>query len=128
MNSRKKRPSLRKWLAVAMAALSLAIVFACNSPYIPIPPPNPSYEQDSSGEWAVYLPADSRAIGATYFIFNSTLGSGLIQRAAPDGSAYARPLQGQVNDSIYIHWQRGTETSLTICRPLGVGVVQMVCQ
>jgi hypothetical protein len=111
-----------------MAALSLAIVFACNSPYIPIPPPNPSYEQDSSGEWAVYLPADSRAIGATYFIFNSTLGSGLIQRAAPDGSAYARPLQGQVNDSIYIHWQRGTETSLTICRPLGVGVVQMVCQ
>jgi hypothetical protein len=128
MNPRRKPTSSRKWLALAAAALSLVIVFACNSPYIPIPPPNPSYEKDQSGDWAVYMPADSRAVGSTYFIFNSTLGSGLMQRAASDGSAYARPLQGQAGDNIYIHWERGAESSLTICRPLGVGTVQMVCQ
>jgi hypothetical protein len=128
MNSRKKPTSFRKWLAMGLAGLSLVVVFACNSPYIPIPPPNPTYQQDTSGDWAVFMPADSRAIGATYFIFNSTLGSGIMQRSAADGSAYARPLQGQAGDSIYIHWERGTETSLTICRPLGVGTVQMVCQ
>jgi hypothetical protein len=128
MNPRKKRTSLWKWLAMVMAGLSLVAVFACNSPYIPIPPPDPTYSQDSSGEWAVSIPPDYRAIGANYFIFNASVGTGIIQRAESDGSAYARPLQGKAGDSIYIHWERGTETSPTICRPLGVGLVQMVCQ
>jgi hypothetical protein len=128
MNPRKKRTSPWKWLAMVMAGLSLVVVFACNSPYIPIPPPNPTFSQDSSGDWAVYAPPDSRAIGADYYIYNSTLGSGIIQRADPQGGVYARPLQGQAGDNIYIHWERGTESSLTICRPLGVGLVQMVCQ
>jgi hypothetical protein len=110
------------------AALSLVVVFACNSPFIPIPPPDPAFAEDSSGEWSVSTAADSRAIGAIYYIFNATLGSGIMQVAAPDGSVYARPLHGQAGDNIHIHWERSTETSSTICRPLGAGLIRMGCQ
>ena len=124
-----KRRSLWKWVVSVAAGVSLVVVFACNSPFIPIPPPDPTFSQDpSSGDWAVSLPPDARAIGSRYYIYNSTLGTGLIQKASADGSVYARPLQGQIGDSIYINWERGTESSLAICRPLGAGLVQMVCQ
>ncbi len=129
MNLRKKRTSLWKWLVVAAASLSFLVVFSCNTPFIPIPPPDPEFSQDPSGDWSVQMAADSRAIGATYYIYNATLGSGVIQRAAPDGSAYARPLQGQLGDNVLIHWEKaGNQTSSTICRPLGQGLVRMICQ
>jgi len=131
MKLRRKCRPLWKWLAAATMGISLVVVFACNSPFIPIPPPDPNFSQDSasSGDWAVSMPANSSAIGATYYFYNSNLGSGLIQRASSvDGSAYARPLQGQPGDNIYIHWEKGTENSSAICRPLGPGLVQMGCQ
>lgn len=129
MSPRTRCKSLWKWILTVTAGISLVVVFACNSPFIPIPPPDPTFSQDSSsGDWAVSLPPDSKAIGSRYYIYNSTLGAGIIQRAASDGSVYARPLHGQIGDNIYINWERGTEVSLTICRPLGAGLVQMVCQ
>ena len=131
MTSRKKRGSFWKWLAMATASACLIVVFACNSPFIPIPPPDPSFSQDSpsTDEWSVSMAPDSNAVGAIYYFYNSTLGSGVIQKASTaDGSAYVRSLQGKSGDNIYIHWERGTETSSTICRPLGAGVVHVVCQ
>jgi hypothetical protein len=129
MKLHEKRTSLWKWLLAAAASLSFVVVWSCNTPFIPIPPPDPDFSQDPSGEWSVQMAADSRAVGATYYIYNAALGSGLIQRAAPDGSVYARPLQGQEGDNILIHWQKpGNESSSTICRPLSRGLIRMVCQ
>jgi hypothetical protein len=131
MSFRRKRSALWKWLAMAMASTSLIVIFACNSPFIPIPPPDPSFSQDSpsSEEWSVTMPPSSNTIGAIYYFYNSTLGSGVIQKASTtDGSVYVRSLQGRAGDNIYIHWERGTDSSSTICRPLGPGVVQMICQ
>ncbi|MGD0838064.1 MAG: hypothetical protein ABSB49_15605 [Polyangia bacterium] len=119
---------LRKRLAAALLGLAMVAVFACNSPFIPIPPPNPTFGQVSADNWSVTMPPDGAAIGATYFILNARLGSGIIQEAAGDGSVFAQPLQGQVGDSIYIHWERGTDTSSVLCRPLGPGLVQTSCQ
>jgi len=121
---------LLRWLAAFIAGLSYVLVFACNSPYIPIPPPNGSYSQDpASGDWSVSMPADSRAIGARYFVYNADLGSGLIQQTAPDGSMYAFPLHGVAGDRIEIHWEKSaTDTSSTICRRLGEGLVTQGCQ
>jgi hypothetical protein len=122
---------LLRWLAGAIAGASYLLTFACNSPFIPIPPPNPTFTENSAtpGEWQVHMPADSRASGAIYYVFNATTGSGLMQRASPaDGSMDAYPLQGQPGDHIQIHWERSlAEGSSTICRPLGSGVVQQSC-
>jgi hypothetical protein len=68
-------------------------------------------------------------MGSIFYIYNESLGTGLMQRAAADGSMYARPLQGQAGDYILIHWEQRTgESSSTICRPLGAGLVQIGCQ
>jgi hypothetical protein len=129
MSLRKKPASLWKWLAAVVACLSFVVVFSCNTPFIPIPPPDPTFSQDSSGEWAVSTPPDSRAMGSIFYIYNESLGTGVMQRAAADGSMYARPLQGQEGDYILIHWEQRTgESSSTICRPLGVGLVRIGCQ
>jgi len=130
MNRRRRGKRLLRWLVGVLACASYLLVFSCNSVFIPIPPPNPTFtEGDTAGEWSVTIPPDSRASGAIYYIYNANLGSGLIQRAAQDGSMYAYPLQGQVGDSIVIHWERSaTESSSGICRPLGAGLVQMGCQ
>jgi len=121
---------LLRWLAALVAGVSYVLIFACNSPFIPIPPPDPTFTQNSaSGEWGVSTPADARASGALYYIYNADLGSGLIQKAATDGSMYAYPLQGNAGDRIQIRWERSaTESSSTICRPLGQGLVLQGCQ
>ena len=121
---------LLKWLAGVLVGAAYLLVFACNSPFIPIPPPNPTFTESATpGEWQVHMPADPRAAGARYYIYNQSTGSGLIQRAsATDGSMDAYPLQGQAGDPIEIHWERSvTDGSSTICRPLGTGSVQQGC-
>jgi hypothetical protein len=130
MNRGVKGNRLRRWLAGVIAGASYLLIFACNSTFIPIPPPNPTFTENSAtpGEWQVHMPADSRASGARYYIYNEATGSGLIQRAADDGSADAYPLQGQAGDHIEIHWERSiTDGSSTICRPLGSGPVLQSC-
>lgn len=129
MNRGPKGNRLLRWLAGMLAGASYLLIFACNSPFIPIPPPNPTFtESPTPGEWQVHVPADSRAIGSRYYVYNSTTGTGLIQRAAPDGSMDAYPLQGQAGDPIELHWERSlSDGSSTICRPLGSGLVQQGC-
>lgn len=132
----KGRPEIRpllRWLGGLTAAAALVVVFACNSPFIPIPPPDPTFSESASpeqpGQWSVSSDVDSRARNALFFIFNASTGSGLIQRAASDGSMSAYPLYGRVGDHILIHWERSDgQSSSTICRPLGAGLVRLGCQ
>jgi hypothetical protein len=118
-----------RWFAGVVAGAAYLLIFACNSPFIPIPPPNPTFTESSTpGEWQVSTPPDSRASGALFYIYNANLGSGLIQRAATDGSMFTFPLHGQAGDRITIHWERSvTDSSSSICRPLGTGLVQQGC-
>lgn len=129
MNRGPRVNLLRRWLVSLVAGASYLLIFACNSTFIPIPPPNPTFTESATpGEWQVSTSADSRAIGARFYIFNATTGSGLIQVAGPDGSMAAYPLQGQAGDRIQIHWERSiTDGSSTLCRPLGAGLVQQGC-
>jgi hypothetical protein len=128
----KKSTLLVRWIAVGFAGLLYLAAFACNSVLIPIPPPtpnDPSFSQNSStADWSVSMAPDRDAIGARFYIYNMTLGSGLIQSASPDGSVYARGLQGQTGDPVRIYWQKGTNSSASICRPLGPGLVTQSCQ
>jgi hypothetical protein len=130
MNRGPRGNRLLRWLAGVLAGASYLLIFACNSTFIPIPPPNPTFTESATpGEWQVHTPPDSRAVGARYYIYNVTTGSGLIQRASvTDGSMDAYPLQGQVGDRIEIHWEQSiADGSSTICRPLGAGLVLQGC-
>jgi hypothetical protein len=129
MKLRLKRTKMYCWMAAALAGVSFVLVLACNSPFIPIPPPNPDFTAGpTAGEWSVSTPPDSRAIGARFFIYNSTLGSGIIQQASADGSMSAYPLMGQIGDRIELHWEKSIiDTSSVICRPLGEGLVVRGC-
>jgi len=130
MNRGPRGSRLLRWLAGVSAGAAFLVIFACNSVYIPIPPPNPTFTESTAapGEWSVSTPPDARASGALFYIYNANNGTGLIQRAAPDGSMYAYPLHGQAGDSIGIHWERtSSDSSLGICRPLGSGLVQQSC-
>jgi hypothetical protein len=122
--------NIRRWLLAVVACTGYLVTFACNSVYIPIPPPDPTFSQNgTSGDWEVQTAPDSRAVGARFYIYNATLGSGVIQKANDDGSMHAFPLRGQAGDHIQIHWERTiTDTSATICRPLGDGLVQVECR
>ena len=124
-----KGARLYGWLAAAVAGISFVLAFACNSPFIPIPPPDATFTQGStSGEWSVSTPPDSHAAGARFFIFNATLGSGIIQQASPDGSMAAFPLMGKVGDRIELHWEKSVvDSSSVICRPLAEGLVLQGC-
>lgn len=128
MTRRKHR--LWRWMAATLAALAFVPIFACNSVFIPIPPPDPTFSESATpNEWSVAAGPDSRARGAFYYIYNVELGSGIIQRAADDGSVYATPLHGSVGDRIQLRWERGPgDASTTICRRLSPGKVVQGCQ
>jgi hypothetical protein len=121
---------LLRWLAAGFAVASYLLIFACNSVFIPIPPPDPTFSEGTTpGQWSVSTPPDSRTVDARFYIYNKALGAGLIQKAAPDGSMYAAGLQGQAGDAIEIWWEKSpTQLSLAICRPLGTGLVTQACQ
>jgi hypothetical protein len=75
-----------------------------------------------SGRVAGSTPADSRAIGARFYIYNATPGAALSSALPRTVRWTAYPLQGQVGDHIQINWERSiTDGSSTICRPLGPG-------
>jgi hypothetical protein len=130
MRRSSSRRLLRRVALALVGCASYLCIHACNSVYIPIPPPDPTFTQTTSaGEWEVHTGPDSRAVGARFYIYNATLGSGIIQKAEGDGSMSAFPLHGQPGDHVEIHWERSiTETSSTICRPLGAGLVQTECR
>lgn len=121
---------LRRWLAATLAALAFVPIFACNSVFIPIPPPDPTFNESATpNEWSVAAGPDLRARGALYYIYNADLGSGIIQRAADDGSVFATPLHGSVGDRIQIRWERDPgDASATICRRLAPGLVVQGCR
>jgi hypothetical protein len=129
MKLRLRGAWLYGWLAAVVAGISFVLVFACNSPFIPIPPPDATFTPGTtSGEWSVSTPPDSRAAGARFFIFNATLGSGIIQQASPDGSMAAYPLMGKVGDHVELHWEKSVaDSSSVICRPLSEGLVVQGC-
>ena len=139
-STKKDRSCSRRWvprLGALMASVGLFLALACNSPFIPIPPPNPSFSPvvvpDGTGgtreEWQVASPADGRMANARVYIFNRALGAGIIVQAAGDGSYVAFPLSGERGDQIDLYWERGgSERSLTICRYLGEGLAYTPCR
>jgi len=104
-------------LRIARLALALgvaALCWACNAPFIPVPPPGQtsfSSELVSDGAggmktvWITRGGPDEAATLARYFIFDSQRGAGVITVAMPDGSYEAPPMDGTLGDHVQIFFE-----------------------
>jgi hypothetical protein len=135
------RRSLARWifggtLAGAVAAVSLSLG-ACNTPFIPIPPPgDPTFRPvatvDAMGQthttWETSGGPHPAMAGVRVFVYNATLGEGVIARAGTDGAYVAAPLEGRPDDRIELFYETAKgDRSPGICRPLQPGTVRTPC-
>jgi hypothetical protein len=120
-------------LAAALATVTLGLG-ACNTPFIPIPPPGdpiftPMTAVSAMGMEHVSWQASGHAnAGARVFLYNTKLGVGVIARADDDGGYVSSPFDGQIGDPIEISYETPKgERSAGICRPLQAGLVRLDC-
>jgi hypothetical protein len=130
--------ALRVLVAAVLSAASLMFALpACNTPFIPLPPPgdptfSPVMVSDGSGGTRTLWEtrgAPSPTMGeSTVYVFNLDVGAGVIVRAQTDGSYVASPLDGNEGDRVQLSYQtKDGRNSQSICRVLKQGVAQMEC-
>jgi hypothetical protein len=117
---------LRKRLARLGALLgAVSVLWACNAPSFPVPPPNPTFSQGATAtSWITTGPAFTPAANARYSIVNvsSAQPAGVILTANADGSYVAPAINGNVDDHIVIYYETPNgDFSEAICRLLETG-------
>jgi hypothetical protein len=103
----------RRLLRLATLLGAIALLWACNAPYIPVPPPGASFttqlvDDGAGGQKTVWithgLPSGNAAL-ARFYVFNEMTGNGVITTAAIDGTYTAPPIDGTMGDHIQISYQ-----------------------
>src|SRR5688572_8890836 len=98
--------TLRRWLLVVVTAFGaggglLVGLPACNTPFIPLPPPadptfTPIAVSDGMGGtrmmWQTSGAPSAAMVEAKVTVYNATVGAGVIVRAQTDGSYVASPI------------------------------------
>jgi hypothetical protein len=106
--------ALRRRLVKLGALLGLfTLLWACNAPFIPVPPPGATFTTDtitdSSGAqktvWITHGLPSTHAAFATYFVVNVRLGTGIIATAGMDGTFTGQPLDGVMNDQVLLSYR-----------------------
>jgi hypothetical protein len=124
---------LRFRIARLAATLGVAaLAWACNAPFIPVPPPGAiSFTSetltDSSGVqktlWITRGGANAFAGSALFFVFDQNQQAGVITTALPDGSFMTAPMEGAAGDRVVIYFQRPQgDYSPSTCRLITDGV------
>jgi hypothetical protein len=113
-------------LALALAGVAAAC-WACNAPFIPIPPPGQTATfssylvADGDGGmktvWIAHGPPNPNAAFAHIYVFNERLMTGVIAEASDNGSFDSPPLDGVQDDRVDINYQLkgGGEPSAPVC-------------
>jgi len=125
-------PSLRRRLARLAAAVGLfALVWACNAPFIPVPPPNQitfTSEKLTDGAgvehtvWITQGGANDQAVSALYYVYDTNQKAGVIAEAMADGSFRAPPFEGAAEDRVTVYFQKPSgEASDVACKLLRDG-------
>jgi len=132
----------RRWLLTAVMALAtsssmLVGLPACNTPFIPLPPPaDPTFTavmvSDGMGGmrtmWETRGPATSALTEAKVSVYNESVGAGVIVRAQVDGSYAAAPIDGREGDHIRIEYAaKDGRSGPGICRVLQQGQARTDC-
>jgi hypothetical protein len=134
MRSTRSTPIAR--LASVAIALALSGLAGCVTPSIPIPPPEPtlmtfSLQLDQNGmatSASLEYPATENYKGGIAYVYNRSLGVGIIQNVNADGSiGPTTPVAAQVGNSLVISVENDDHTVST-CVLLREGSPSSVCQ
>ncbi len=110
-------------------ALTLGVValcWACNAPFLPIPPPGQTATFTSSlvsngagGQKTVWIaqgPPSKYAASALFFVFDTNRSAGVIAQAAADGSYTSPPMDGATGDRVEVSYETPAGAlSMDIC-------------
>jgi hypothetical protein len=109
--------AMRRRLARLATLLgAVALLWACNAPFIPVPPPGASFtsqmvDDGAGGQktiWVTHgLPSETAA-GAWFYIVNANTQRGVIVVADPDGTYDAPAFDGVMGDRVRISYQSPT--------------------
>jgi hypothetical protein len=113
-----------------------AALAACNAPFIPVPPPDNVFVSESLTDgagttktvWITQGKADPRAALAKFYIFNDSIGSGVIVDANADGTYTAPAMDGTQGDHVFISYTtpNGSDSEVA-CRQLIEGDPAPAC-
>lgn len=129
----------RRWRWTKLATLlgATAFLWSCVAPILTVPPPGaisftPAVVADASGAqrtvWTTEGGPIEQAAQSTFYIFNRSLGSGVIATARNDGSFTAPTMDGTANDPILIYYRTPAgDYSDSICVLLSSGGSPPAC-
>ncbi|HEV3031197.1 MAG TPA: hypothetical protein VG319_06115 [Polyangia bacterium] len=131
----KLRPRIAR---IALALGVAALAWACNAPFIPIPPPGrtasfssqlvPNGAGGQKTVWIAHGDAYQPASFAHIFVFDTDRSAGVIAQAAADGSYTAPPMDGMAGDRVEISFETpGFVLSTSVCFQLVDGPSAPVC-
>jgi len=117
--------AMRRRLARLATLLgAVALLWACNAPFIPVPPPGASFtsqlvDDGAGGQktmWVTHGLPSMHAAGAYFYIVNERLQTGVIVVARPDGTYDSPAFDGMMDDRIRIGYSPVGDTySDSIC-------------
>jgi hypothetical protein len=132
--------ALRRQLVKLGALLAgLCLLWACNAPSIPVPPPaltvafaSQELVAPDGGTTTVWTATQSNPIplagSARFYLFDLDKGSGIIQIANPDGTFVTAPMEGDAGDRISIYYETSEgDLSESVCLLLLEGPTSMRC-
>jgi len=97
------RPSLRTSLLVLSITAG-----ACNTPSVPLPPPLLQalsfQEGPQAGQVVITGTPELRHADARFYVYNQSMGDGVIVTAAHDGSFSAGPFGGNAGDLVQLYY------------------------
>ena len=103
----------RRFLKLSALLGALSLLWACNAPFIPVPPPGATFTSElvddgAGGQktvWITHGLPSANAAFATFYVYNTRLQSGIIATAGAEGSFTGIPMDGLLNDRIQISYQ-----------------------
>jgi len=106
-------PLRRRFLKFATLLGAVALLWACNAPFIPVPPPGASFTSELADDgaggqktvWITHGLPSNNAAGAYFYIFNETRQGGIIAVAGADGTYTGMPMDGAVGDHVRIAYE-----------------------
>jgi hypothetical protein len=103
----------RRFLKLSALLGALSLLWACNAPFIPVPPPGATFTSElvddgAGGQktvWITHGLPSAAASFATFYVYNARLQNGIIATAGADGSFTGTPMDGALNDRVQISYQ-----------------------